>query len=167
MIYPPPAKGIAHVNVFTLAWNGAVHFLPSNMNTQPARAMILAIGLQESRFAFRRQLAGGPARGFWQFEALGGIGGVLRHPETRELIRDALTRLCYDHEVITSYVAIEHNDVLACIYARLLLWTLPQRLPGPDRPDIGFNQYSAAWRPSKPRAETWSKFYADAWEAVG
>src|SRR3546814_6857126 len=39
--------------------------------------MLLAIGLQESRFLHRAQI-GGPARGYWQFER-GGVHGVLSH----------------------------------------------------------------------------------------
>ena len=41
----------------------ALALLPAAMNTPQARCMLLAIGLQESRFVHRRQI-GGPARGF-------------------------------------------------------------------------------------------------------
>ena len=58
----------------------ALALLPAAMNTPQARCMLLAIGLQESRFVHRRQI-GGPARGFWQFErgtrtSRGGVWGV-------------------------------------------------------------------------------------------
>ena len=57
----------------------ALALLPAAMNTPQARCMLLAIGLQESRFVHRRQI-GGPARGFWQFErgtrtSRGGVWG--------------------------------------------------------------------------------------------
>ena len=44
----------------------ALALLPSAMDTPQAHCMLLAIGLQESRFVHRRQI-GGPACGFWQF----------------------------------------------------------------------------------------------------
>ncbi|MCV6902125.1 MAG: hypothetical protein NTT76_05400, partial [Achromobacter xylosoxidans] len=57
----------------------ALALLPAGMDTQAAHVMLLAIGLQESRFTHRQQI-GGPARGFWQFEkgtraSRGGVWG--------------------------------------------------------------------------------------------
>ena len=53
--------------------------------------MLLAIGLQESRFEHRRQLVGnpprpiGPAMSFWQAEVGGGmVRGVRIHRATRD-----------------------------------------------------------------------------------
>ena len=43
----------------------ALHMLPGHMDSPEARAMLLAIGLQESKLTYRRQV-GGPAHGFWQ-----------------------------------------------------------------------------------------------------
>lgn len=40
----------------------AFSLLPSKMNSKEARLMLLAIGLQESRFQYRRQLVGSPPR---------------------------------------------------------------------------------------------------------
>ena len=103
--------------------------LPKQMSSPAAIVMLLTIGMQESRFIHRRQI-GGPARGFYQFEKKGGVAGVLlHHHRTSPLIRDALDRLQYDFDLDTSYNAIEHNDALATVYARLLLWTLPDTLP--------------------------------------
>jgi len=42
----------------------ALAILPAKMDTPQARVMLLAIGLQESEFAHRRQMGNGPARGF-------------------------------------------------------------------------------------------------------
>ncbi len=53
-------------------------------DTPEGRLMLLAIGLQESRFEHRRQLGNGPARGFWQFEAGGGVKGVMTHLASRD-----------------------------------------------------------------------------------
>ncbi len=72
----------------------AMALLPARMNTPAADCMLLAIGLQESRFVHRRQI-GGPARGFWQFEkgtraSRGGVWGVFLHAASR----DHLATLC-------------------------------------------------------------------------
>src|SRR5690606_27518522 len=64
-----------------------LELLPSRMDTPKARLMLLAIGLQESRFDHRRQI-GGPARGLWQFERGGGVRGVLRHPSSKWIALD-------------------------------------------------------------------------------
>ena len=45
----------------------ALKLLPEKMDSQAARAELVAIGLQESRLKYRAQI-GGPARGYHQFE---------------------------------------------------------------------------------------------------
>jgi hypothetical protein len=136
--------------------------LPRHMTSLEAIAMLLAIGLQESRFTHRRQI-GGPARGFYQFEHGGGVKGVLQHRSTMGIICNILDRLEYDRNTSTSYNAIEHNDTLATVYARLLLWTLPAALPGKDDDEWAWEQYIEAWRPGRPHRDTWSGFYRQAW----
>jgi hypothetical protein len=135
--------------------------LPPKLDSPEAKAMLMAIAMQESRWDERRQI-GGPARGFWQFE-FGGVRGVLAHKVSQPLIFSVLDRLDYDHVPATSYAAIEHNDVLAFAYARLLLWTLPNALPGREEAGEGWEQYLAAWRPGRPRRETFDAFYEKAW----
>lgn len=138
----------------------AMQLLPARMDSLEARAMLMAIGLQESRFLHRRQV-GGPARGFWQFEAGGGVRGVLEHQATRPLVGPILQLLRYEpHEV---YDALADNDVLAAVFARLLLWTHPGPLPRDATGAWGY--YLAIWRPGKPHRETWDALYAEAWEA--
>jgi hypothetical protein len=134
--------------------------LPENMQSPAAMGMLHAIGMQESRFLHRRQIRG-TARGFWQFEKAG-IAGVLNHPATAVTIRRILVRLRYGLSVEESHAAVEHNDALACCYARLLLWTLPDALPGPDEPEEGWRQYLAAWNPGRPRPETWNGYFREA-----
>jgi hypothetical protein len=149
---------------FEPIYKAAMCLLPEKMNSKAARAMVLAIGLQESRLEHRRQI-GGPARGFFQFE-LAGIAGVLTHAASRGHILSVLKDLRYDASPHTSYVAIEHNDILACCYARLLLWTYHERLPFHDESERGWWQYQATWRPGKPIEETWPDFYRQAWGTV-
>lgn len=145
----------------------AFDLLPPGLAATESDAMLLAIALQESGGIRRRQSGNGPARGFWQFET-GGIVAVLRHPETGPLLRSALVALCYPSSTtaINISVAIEHNDVLACVLARLLLWTVPGRLPGREMADIGWMQYLQAWRPGAPRPKDWPANFSRAWNAA-
>ncbi|MFA5377952.1 MAG: hypothetical protein WC455_19535 [Dehalococcoidia bacterium] len=138
--------------------------LPDSMDTPAARAMLLTIGLQESKFDHRRQ-SGGPAKGFFQFE-LSGVNGVLHHHSSKIFAMDVLKKLQYDLNARDAYDAIEHNDLLATAFARLLLWTLPVQLPGPNDYDHSWMQYVSAWRPGKPHRETWNAFYWQAWSEV-
>lgn len=140
----------------------AYTLLPARMASRDATAMILAIAMQESRFEHRRQIKG-PARGYTQFEMGGGLRGVLTHEATRGPIRDVLRALDYDDETLTSYVAIEHNDVLCAAYSRLLLWSDPDPLPTFGQDAFAWDYYLRTWRPGKPRPETFSAFFNEAW----
>ena len=155
-----------HTYAYTVP--AAYSLLPEPMHSKEATAMLLAIGLQESKFQARRQLPKGPARGFWQFERAGGVAGVLNHRSTQKYIRRVLGSLCYPIGIddYACHTAIEHNDVLACCFARLLLWTLPDPLPGRLAVDKAWHVYADAWRPGKPHPETWAENYALAWEIV-
>jgi hypothetical protein len=145
-------------------YKATVALLPPAMDSPQAKAMMIAIAMQESRWDERRQI-GGPARGFWQFE-LGGIRGVLSHKATQPIIRSVLDRLDYDYRPETSYAAIEHNDVLAFAYARCNLWWIPAPLPARGEEGEGWEQYLEAWRPGRPWRGTWGAFYAQAWDLV-
>jgi len=155
---------------FDPIYKATVALLPPRMDSPEAKAMLIAIAMQESRWDERRQI-GGPAHGFYQFEkgtpqSRGGVTGVLMHKSAGPIIKIVLDRLDYDHTPETSYEAIVHNDVLAFAYARCLLWTLPGLLPERGEADEGWQQYIAAWRPGKPHPATWSKFFNDAWNLV-
>lgn len=155
---------IDQVARFTLP--AAYTLLPAVMDSPEASAMVLAIGLQESRFLARRQLPGGPARGFWQFE-IGGVRGVVEHADTGPALALALEALCYagagPHVCLD---LIENNDTLAAVFARLLLWTLPGALPGPSEGRAAWEQYCAAWHPGKPIFASWLACYTEAWKHV-
>jgi hypothetical protein len=140
----------------------AYKMLPAKMEIVNATAMLLAIGLQESRFEFRQQI-GGPALSFWQAEPGGGLSLVFDHPTTRDVVRQVLNRMAYAGLDSRDPHALEHNDILTAIRARLLLWTHPDPLPDADEPDLGWEQYNEIWRPGNPRRETWDAFFADAW----
>lgn len=145
----------------------ALSMLPGKLDTSSARAMLLAIALQESdKLRARSQYHGGPAHGFWQFERGGGVRGVLANAGTRAMLAPVLHTLVYPDDVDACYAAITHSDVLACCFARLLLWTVPGALPRMDEADRGWSQYVAGWRPGKPHPATWQENFDEAWRVV-
>lgn len=137
----------------------AFSLLPPKMLSPQAEVMLLAIGWQESRFTHRRQV-GGPAVGWWQFEKGGGVKGVLEHHASQEHAAAVCQALAYWPEPAAIYPALADNDVLACAFARLLLWTHPGPLPALDDVTGAWNYYLALWRPGKPHSETWLKAHA-------
>lgn len=141
----------------------ALALLPDRMDTPAARVELLAIGLQESEFVYRKQV-GGPARGFWQFERGGGVHGVMRHPSSGPLALAVCSALdCrFDEQVVYNRLAVD--DVLAAAFARLLLWTDPRAIP--DNADDGWSMYIRNWRPGKPHPEKWPDNYRSATLAV-
>lgn len=135
----------------------ALALLPDRMSSESALRMLVAIGLQESRLLYRRQFGNGPARGLWQFERGGGVLGVLKHLSSRE---HALA-VCKARGVAPLspdvWAALEHDDILAAAFARLLLWTHPKPLPV----DVvgGWDLYISTWRPGKPHPNTWRDYW--------
>ncbi len=142
----------------------ALSLLPEQMDSPEARAMLVAIALQESGLRYRQQV-GGPAKGLWQWE-LPQIGLVLRHDVVGPLARKVLATLIYTegnapHEQI--HDAMQHNDVLQCAFSRLLLW--PDPSPLPQRGDVqgSLATHLRVWRPGKPHPEKWPANWAAAW----
>lgn len=128
-----------------------------------AEAMLQAIALQESGLVHRRQV-GGPARSWWQFERGGGVVGVLRHNVSADKAREVCHALGYRPEADTVYTAMEHNDILACAFARLLLYTDPSPLPRGEAE--AWNYYRRNWRPGKPHEKRWPANWKRATAAV-
>ncbi len=139
--------------------------LPARMDGRGARLMLLAIGLQESRFQYRRQIKG-PARGFWQFEKNGGVRGVLTHATTKA----AAIGVCRERSVGPNesavHAALEKDDLLACAFARLLLYSDPRPLPAPGEVANSWDCYLRNWRPGKPHRGSWDELYMHAREAL-
>lgn len=146
--------------------DNAFALLPARMETPEARVMLLAIGLQESRFIHKRQINNGPARGFWQFEQGGGVRGVLRHDSSREIAIEVCRKRGVFPTEGTVYEMIEVDDVLACCFARLLLWTDPRPLPAIGDAEAAWELYMRTWRPGKPHRSSWDSLYATALEEV-
>lgn len=152
--------------------NPGLAHLPLAMDSPKARVMLLTIGQQESKFQDRAQVLNGggkgPARGFWQFERGGGVNGVMNHEATTGHAH----RLCAERGVPWDAAAIwaklETDDLLACGFARLLLFADPKPLPALDDPNAAWELYAErTWRPGKPHRETWNEYHDNARKALG
>lgn len=141
------------------------------LDSQQARIMLTAIAFQESRFKHRRQLPlregapFGPANGFWQFERGGGVKGVLNHPATK--LR--ASELCAQHGVtplaMNVWKMLPEIDLLACGFARLLLYSDAAPLPKVGDQSGAWGYYIRNWRPGKPHLKTWADCYGKALKA--
>ena len=135
--------------------------LPSYMVSDEARVLLMATAGQESGLSVRKQ-AGGPARGYWQFEPAG-VSGVSASNGA-----SFLQGVCATLDVRWADVstAIEYNDPLACVVARLCLWADPAPLPAIGNKSGAWSYYMNAWRPGKPAPSRWDVAYATALSVV-
>ncbi len=163
-------------NIQQSAIGPALALLPANMDSPEARVMLLAIGLQESRFEHRYQVLDGggkgAARGYWQFErgtkaSKGGVWGVYLYHSTMELLRLLCRERDCGFEPGAIWGAIETDDILAAGLARLLLFTDPKRLPAVTDADGAWELYALrTWKPGKPHRRSWAGFHRCAREEV-
>ena len=142
-----------------MSWLGSGRF-----DSPAARVMMVAIALQESGLSARRQ-RGGPARGLWQFER-GGVAGVLSHATSATDAKAACKRAGVAANPASVCAELEFDDVLAAVFARLLLWTDSAPLPALGDADAAWAYYLRNWRPGRPRPETWVANYAAALKEV-
>jgi len=152
--------------VIATAIDPALRLLPSHFDSPQARVMLLAIGLQESRFGSRLQEGGGPAHSWWQMESGGGVKGVMLHPTVSQLAESVCQRRSVPFLRSEVYAALAHDDVLAAAFARLLLWTDPNPLPARGDANGAWALYQRVWRPGKPRPESWPVLYPQAVDQV-
>lgn len=147
----------------------AAAILPARMDTPQARTLLLAICGQEAAFKHRRQI-GGPARGLWQFEKGGGVVGVLSHAASKSYAVNVCAARDISATSTAVYTALEHDDILAACFARLLLWTDPKPIPmafqDKATEDAMWDYYRRNWRPGKPHPSRWPANYAKALNAV-
>jgi hypothetical protein len=158
----------------TLAWLSGIGIHGDDR----ARVMLLAIAGQEADCQHRRQIPVAHAMGLWQFERGGGVAGVISH---RASAKPAATVLeARGVRAISGEVhkALERDDVLACAFARLLLWTEAPPLPAVGDELEAWRYYVRAWRPGAylrppysihnlpPPSARWAGNYRMAVEAV-
>ena len=144
-------------------------FMEPAVDTPMVTRFMTAIAIQESGLTARRQMGGGPARSFWQFEP-GGVNGVLSHPRTRVQASRLCEILCYrltgdePANVVSIMTAIEHCDVLAAGFSRLNLWASSYNIPISE--EEGWRAYFGIWRPGKPDRERWVGSWAQGQRVV-
>ena len=138
------------LRVKQIALDPAYKLLPGKMKSDEATVMLLSIIGQESDFRHQSQV-GGPAAGLAQFEAGGGIRGVINHSKSSAYARDVCHALGVPFTVDDVYAALKSAgpgmDALDAAFARLLLWTEPDPLPRVSDADTAFFYYVDAWRP--------------------
>jgi len=149
--------------------DAALSVLPARLNSGAARAMLVAIALQESGLRDRRQI-GGPALSYlmWEPGEESALPGVLKHPATKDMARDLIAALDYtglDAEELRQVTV--YDCTLSAGLGRLLLYTLPMALPQRHDSTEGWGQYMQAWRPGRPHPERWSQRWLSAWMVVG
>lgn len=141
------------------------HLLPGKFDSVIARVTLAAIGMQESEFLYHQQV-GGPARSYWQFEQAGGIRGVLTHPASSQYAKSICMLRAVAPTESDVYAAFLNDDLLACAFARLLLFTDAAPLPPLGDFQAGWDYYERNWRPGKPRRADWTGNYIAAQAAV-
>lgn len=157
--------------VITEAIDPAYALLPARMASTEATVQLLATGLQESRFEYRRQMGNGPARSFWQFERTGGVKGVMTHPASEPHMRVLCEARGVPFTAMDIWQSMEFDDVLAAGASRLLYWTDPKVLPsakdGKEWANAGWALYLRTWRPGKPHRDTWDANHLAARRELG
>jgi hypothetical protein len=162
-----------HVREHTIP--AALALLPGRMDTPEARAMLLATGLQESDFNARIQggrgtrPGTGPARGFWQFERAGGVTEILTAPTTAAIVVPICRMFLFDPKPDVVHSVLAYHDVLACVFARLLLYRDPRPMPVETETAKGWSIYLRNWRPGAPRRDAWygaRGSFAVAWKVI-
>jgi hypothetical protein len=157
------------VNPFTFIRIGlepGFSLLPPRMDKPRARALVMAIGLQESELRARRQMPTGPARGYFQFEPIA-VREVLTNGATADHAMSVCEQLDIPADAATVHAAIQWNDPLAVAFARLLLWRDPAPLPDQHQDAAGWSYYIRNWGPGKPHPKTWAGAYGVAHDLVG
>jgi hypothetical protein len=152
-------------NLLAFGIDPALSLLPLRMTSPQARALLVAICVQESAIVARRQKGRGPARGYAQFEAIA-VQDVLTRDTSRVHAAGVCRALDIEPQVEIVHRAIEFNDVLMAAFARLNLWNVPESLPGRLEVDRAWHYYEDTWRPGKPRPAKWPTAYAIGWQSV-
>lgn len=152
--------------VLSQVFEPALEYLPAKFRGVPAKVEMLSITQQESGLKYRIQQPNGPAKGLFQFEMGGGVKGVMTHPASMILANNACKALGVPWTQRDVYDALQFNDYLAVIFARLLLWTNPKPLPTLGDVQAAWDYYEGTWHPGKPHRDTWDAYYAKAVKAV-
>lgn len=83
----------------------------------------------------------------------------MTHPASREYARSVCDALAVPWDRPAIFDAIERDQVLTCVFARLLLWTDPRSLPEVGAQTAAWEAYIWNWRPGQPHPNTWPANY--------
>lgn len=140
---------------------------PQIKDSSESRVLLLTIAGIESDWTGRRQ-NGGPARGYWQFEMMGGVKQLTDgSATTRGVMIKTCAALDIPFTLDTIFEAMAWNDTLACVMARLLLWQDPAPLPAVGAEVAAWDYYLRNWRPGAPRAQAWHSYYETSRKVMG
>ncbi|MDR3012719.1 MAG: M15 family metallopeptidase [Chitinispirillales bacterium] len=143
--------------------------------TDAARGMLYAAGLQESNLTARFQampassaVRKGEGRGLWQMR-VDDVNRVLVGGSTRARAETAANGYAGSVNPHAVWATLEYDDILAAIFARLMLWPDPAALPEPTGANErgAWDYYVRCWRPAPPRQQDWTANWRAAVEAVG
>src|ERR1044072_5855205 len=121
--------------------------LPGYMTSDCAKIWLMTIAGQENNLIARKQMGGGPATSYWQFEQAG-VNAVMK---SQAKLAEGLLATC-DIDPSEAHAALQYNDAVACAFARLLLWSDPAPLPLASDVAAGYALYLRTWRPGRPDA---------------
>lgn len=160
-----PKHALETIIVPTLAPLGAP------FDTRDARLMLVAAGMQESRFEARDQGdpdVPGPARGLWQFEKIACRDFVERgHRRLQHAVRCRRAIGVLEPMRLWWLIGEPRFDPVACLLARDALFRhVAEPLPQPGDVDEAWRQYVAAWKPGQRDRERWTRSYAASLEAL-
>ncbi|MFK2876912.1 hypothetical protein [Rhodanobacter hydrolyticus] len=123
----------------------ALALLPAQMDTPPARVLLVAFGAQETGYRTRQQ-QGGPAHGLWQCER-----PLMQLLLDNKASSAEVYALCKSRAVAPlasdMYWALLTDDLFAAGTARLALWCNLAPLPALGNVDAAFDYYIATWGP--------------------
>lgn len=125
-------------------------------HTPEAECLLLAIAIQESNLAARRQTPRGPARSWWQIEP----------PTALDVWSRCVPVERFLHDMLAHHNTMEYCDAAACAVARGILWLDPAELPELGEVLLARDYYLRCWRPGKPRLERWPEGYSAAMDAI-
>lgn len=132
-------------------------FLRAKLDSHLAELMLMAIGEQENddwqhpvqivKRGGKLLYAPNIARGWWQFERMGAVIGVMEHDATSSLARMVCKQHSIEFNSVDIHDALAWDQHFAAKMARLNLLWLPRALPGIGQVHEALDQYLETWRP--------------------
>ena len=115
----------------------------ANLYSEPAHALLLGTGAQESRYEYIKQLGDGPAKSFWQIEPATAYDNFVNYLQYRSRLKVRVLNTCYLHgDTIEAIIQdddeaseetlselLERNMAFAILMARIRYYRSPGAIP--------------------------------------